>query len=115
MATFFGKTFFFENWDGYSGQISCGSKILSKLLYLARLLRYKHFCVLQIQNNCHFWRDKNFWKNLLVNLQRYPVGQKFNQNRSISHSFFEIEAFFMFCNFYEKFENSKWPPFLARQ
>ena len=44
-------------------QIPCGSKILSKSLYLAWFSRYKHFCVLQ------------------------------------------------FC---EKFENSKWPPFFAR-
>ena len=54
---------FFENWEKYSAEISCGSKILSKLLYLAWFLRYKHFCVLQ---------------------------------------------------FLRKFENSKWPPFLAR-
>ena len=38
---------FFENWEKYSAEISCGAKILSKLLYLARFLRYKHFCVLQ--------------------------------------------------------------------
>ena len=38
---------FFENWEKYSAEIPCGSKILSKLLYLARFLRYKHFCVLQ--------------------------------------------------------------------
>ena len=58
------QNFFFENRHGYSAEISCGSNILSKLLYLARFSRYKHFYVLQ------------------------------------------------FC---EKFENSKWLPFLARQ
>ena len=47
MAAIFGETNFFENWEKYSAEISCGSKILSKLLYLARFLRYKHFCVLQ--------------------------------------------------------------------
>ena len=47
MAAIFGETKFFENWGKYSAEISCGSKILSKLLYLARFLRYKHFCVLQ--------------------------------------------------------------------
>ena len=56
---------FFENWEKYSAEISSASKISSKSLYLARFLRYKHFCVLQ------FLR--------------------------------------------KKFENSKWPPFLARQ
>ena len=38
---------FFENPDGYSTQIMCGSKNSSKSLYLARFSRYKHFCVLQ--------------------------------------------------------------------
>ena len=49
MAAIFGETRqkFFENWEKYSAEIPCGSKILSKLLYLARFLRYKHFCVLQ--------------------------------------------------------------------
>ena len=61
---FLARQKFFENWEKYSAEISCGSKILSKLLYLAGFLRYKHFCVLQ---------------------------------------------------FLRKFENSKWPPFLARK
>ena len=48
MAAIFGDTkFFFENWDNYSVEIPCGSKISSKSLYLARFSRYKHFCVLQ--------------------------------------------------------------------
>ena len=47
MAAIFGEKKYFENWEKYSAEISCGSKILSKLLYLARFLRYKHFCVLQ--------------------------------------------------------------------
>ena len=38
---------FFENWEKYSAEISCGSKISSKSLYLAGFLRYKHFYVLQ--------------------------------------------------------------------
>ena len=44
---FLARQKFFENWEKYSAEISCESKILSKLLYLARFLRYKHFCVLQ--------------------------------------------------------------------
>ena len=31
----------------------------------------------KIQNGRPFGRDKNVWKNVLINLQRYPVGQKF--------------------------------------
>ena len=61
---FLARQKFFQNWDSYSAEIPCGSKISSKSLYLARFSKYKHFCVLQ------------------------------------------------FC---ENFENSKWPPFLARQ
>ena len=64
---FLARQLFFENWDGYSSEIPCGSKILSKSLYLARFSRYKHFCVLQfsknlkIQNSRHFWREKFFF------------------------------------------------------
>ena len=62
---FWARQKFFQTWDNYSAEIPCGPKISSKSLYLARFLRYKHFCV--------------------------------------------------FCNFCENFENSKWPPFWARQ
>ena len=47
MADIFGEKIFFQNWDNYSAEIPCGSKISSKSLYLARFSRYKHFCVLQ--------------------------------------------------------------------
>ena len=49
MAAIFGETkFFFQNWDSYSAEIPCGSKILSKSLYLARFSSNKHFCVFLI-------------------------------------------------------------------
>ena len=38
---------FFENRHGYSAEIPCESKMLSKSLYLLRFSRYKHFYVLQ--------------------------------------------------------------------
>ena len=47
MAAIFGEKILFENWENYSAEIPCGSKISSKSLYLARFSRYKHFCVLQ--------------------------------------------------------------------
>ena len=50
----------------------------------------------------------------MATLQIYPVAQKFCRNRSIFQGFRDI-SIFMFCNFCEKFENSKWPPFLARE
>ena len=55
-----------------------------------------------------------FLKIGMATLQIYPVGQKFRRNRSILQGFRDI-SIFMFCNFCEKFENSKWPPFLARE
>ena len=115
---FLARQNFFETWHGYSADIPCGSKISSKSLYLAGFSRYKHFYVLQflrkIQNGRHFWRDKNFFKIGITTLQRYPADQKFRRNRSILQGFRDI-SIFMFCNFCEKFENSKWPPFLARK
>ena len=36
---------FFENWQEYTPVIPCGSKISTKSLYLARVRRYKQFCV----------------------------------------------------------------------
>ena len=44
---FLARQNFFENRHGYSAEIPCGSKILSKSLYLVRFSRYKHFYVLQ--------------------------------------------------------------------
>ena len=38
---------YFENWHGYSAEISSRSKILLNSLHLAQFSRYKHFCVLQ--------------------------------------------------------------------
>ena len=85
---------FFENWDRYFSEVPYGSKISSKSLYLARFSRYKHFCFLQffakiskIQNRRHIWRDKNFLKIGIDSLERYPVGQKFRRNCSISLRF----------------------------
>ena len=84
---FLARQNFFENWHGYSAEIPCGPKILSKMLYLAGFSRYKHFYVLQflqkIQMSAIFWRDKSFLKIGMATLQTHPVGQKFRRNRSI--------------------------------
>ena len=39
----------------------------------------------KIQNGRHFWGGENFWKIAKIAFLRYPVGQKFRRNRSISH------------------------------
>ena len=86
---FFARNFFFENWHGYSAEIPCGSKILSKSLYLAGFSRYKHFYVLQFLRKIRKFKmaaicgDKISLKMGMATLQRYPVCQKFCRNRSI--------------------------------
>ena len=40
---------------------------------------------LKIQNGRHFWGGENFWKIAKSTFLKYPVGQKFRRNRSISH------------------------------
>ena len=40
----------------------------------------------KIQNGRHFWGGENFLKIAKSTFLRYPVGRKFRQNRSISHS-----------------------------
>ena len=56
---------FLENWDGYSAELPCGSKILSKSLYLARFSIYKHFCVLQFLRKIQKFKmaRQNFFEN----------------------------------------------------
>ena len=49
-----------------------------------------------------------------ASLHRYPVDQKFCRNHSISHGFRDTNIF-VFCDFCKKFENSKWPSFLASE
>ena len=42
------------------------------------------------------------------------MGQTFPRNHSTWHGFQDI-SIFVFCDFCEKLENSKWPSYLARQ
>ena len=39
----------------------------------------------KIQNGRHFWVGEIFFKITKSTMLRYPVGQKFRRNRSISH------------------------------
>ena len=39
----------------------------------------------KIQNGRHFWEGENFLKIGKTTFLRYPVGRKFQRNRSISH------------------------------
>ena len=67
----------------------------------------------KIQNGRHFWKEEKLKKNRQSFLHIYPAGQKFHRNRSISHGLGDTSNF-KFYHFCQKFENSKWPPFLER-
>ena len=67
---------------------------------------------LKIQNGSHFWGEQNCLKIAKSTLIRYPVGRKFQRNRSLSRTVKEIEANLGFSIFGE---NSKWPPFWGRE
>ena len=88
-----------------------------KSFYLARLRRQEQICVFpfltKIQNGRHMWEEENFLKIAKSTLLRYPVGQKFRRNCSISHGYGDRSKF-VFFHFWQKFENTKWPPFLGR-
>ena len=75
-----------------------------KLENLKWFRRYKQFEVLPFLS-----KIRKFKMALLI----YPVGQKFHRNRSISHGLGDTSnlKFYHFC---QKFENSKWAPFLER-
>ena len=65
----------------------------------------------KIQNGRHFWGGANFLKIAKTTMLRYPVGENFDEialSRTVDRSKL------VFCHFWQKFENSKWPPFLVR-
>ena len=65
---------------------------------------------LKIQNGRHYWEKEIFLKIAKSTFLRYPMGRKFQQNNSILHG----QGQFVFFHFGQKFENSKWLPFLGR-
>ena len=78
--------------------------------------------VKKIEANSCFWQKfenskwppflgkGNFLKIAKSTFLRYPMGRKFQQNNSILHGYGQ----FVFFHFGQKFENSKWLPFLGR-
>ena len=118
---FLARQNFFKNWENYSAEIPFGSKISSKSLYLARFSRYKHFYVLQFLRKIRkfkmaaiFGETNFFFENRHGYSAEIPCGSKIS-SKSLYLVRFSRYKHFMFCNFCEKFENSKWLPFLARQ
>ena len=82
MATIFGKT---NIWVNYSAEIAYGHKISRTVFKIQAFLCFTIFVKnLKIQNGRQFWRDKHFLAVGLTTLKRYPMGQKFRRNSSIS-------------------------------
>ena len=52
----------------------------------------------KIQNGRHFWKEEKFLRIEQSFLHIYPAGQKFCQNRSISHGLGDT-SIFVLCNF----------------
>ena len=79
---FLGRGNIFENCKEYISQIPCGSKILTKLLYLARLKRQKEICVLPFLAKIRkfkmppFLGGENFLKIAKSTFLRYSGGLK---------------------------------------
>ena len=116
---FLARQIFFENWHGYSADIPCGSKISSKSLYLAGFSRYNHFYVLQFLRKIRkfkwppFLARQNFFENWHGYSAEIPCGSKIS-SKSLYLARFSRYKHFCVLQFCEKFENSKWPPFFAR-
>ena len=70
---------------------------------------------LKIENGRHFLREIFFFEKWHGYSVEIPCGSKISSKSLYLAGFSRYKHFFMFCNFCEKFENSKWPPFLARQ
>ena len=61
-----------------------------------------------------FWGGEIFWKKLpRVQCSDTLWVENFDEI-ALSGTVKEIEGEFVFCHFWQKFENSKWPPFLGR-
>ena len=110
---FLARQKFFENWEKYSADISCGSKILSKLLYLAWFLRYKHFCVLQfLRKNFEnskwppFWARQKFFENWEKYSAEIPCGSKIS-SKSLYLARFSRYKHFCVLQFLRKFRKFK--------
>ena len=68
---------------------------------------------LKIQNGRHFWGGEIFLKIAKSTFLRSGGIEKFDEI-PLSRTVKEIEANLDFSIFWQKFENSKWPPFLVR-
>ena len=94
---FLARQKFFQNWDNYSPEIPCGSKISSKSLYLARFSRYKHFCE-NFENSKWppLWARENFFENWENYSAEKPCGSKISSKSLYLARFSRYKHFCVF-------------------
>ena len=68
----------------------------------------------KIQNGRHFLREISFFENWHGYSADIPCGSKISSKSLYLAGFSRYKHFYV-LQFCEKFENSKWPPFLARE
>ena len=68
----------------------------------------------KIPNGRHFWEEENFFENCQEYITQIPRGSKISTKSLLSRTVKEIVANLCFSIFWEKFENTKWPPFWGR-
>ena len=99
---FLARQKFFQNWDNYSAEIPCGSKISSKSLYLARFSRYKHFCVLQFLRKFRKFKmaailgERKFFENWENYSAEIPCGSKISSKSLYLARFSRYKHFCVF-------------------
>ena len=67
-----------------------------------------------MQNGRLFWGEENFFENCQEYICQLPYGSKISDKIALSRTVKGIEANLCFFIFWQKFENTKWPPFLGR-
>ena len=112
---FLARENFFENWHGYFAEIPCGSKILSKSLYLAGFRDISIFMFCEKFENSKwplFLARQKYFENWHGYSADIPCGSKISSKSLYLARFLRYTHFYV-LQFCEKFENSKWPPFFA--
>ena len=114
MAAILGGSKFFGNFDVHCAQISCGSKILSKSLYLAQFSRYKHFCK-KFENLKWkpFWARQNFFENCDGHSAEIPCGSKIS-SKSLYLAWFPRYKHFFVLQFLRKIRKFKMTAILGK-
>ena len=99
-------TLWVENFDEIT--LSCTVKEIEAILCFAIFGKN-----LKIQNGRHFWGGEIFWKLKRIH-SWYTLWVENFDEIALSRTVKEIKANLCFAIFWQKSENSKWPPFLGR-